>query len=80
MGIPQRKAKKGKRQMKCKNKEVVVRGTMYSDITQTVAIKELRCFCTNDEKGKTLSIDNGVIQFSVPMEPLMEFFKGDYRK
>ena len=66
--------------MKCKNKEVVVRGTVYSDITRKLAIKELRCICTNDEKGKTLSIDNGVMQFSIPMESLIEIFKGDYRK
>lgn len=65
--------------MKCKNKEIAVVGTEYNDITQKLAIKKLRCICTNDEKGKTLSIDNGTIQFSIPFEQLAEYFKGDYK-
>jgi hypothetical protein len=66
--------------MKCKNKEVIVRGTVYFDGLGRVNVQNLRCICTNDEKGKTLSIDNGAIQFSVPMEEIGEIFKGDYKK
>ena len=66
--------------MKCKNKEVIVRGTVYIDGYNKVSVGNLRCICTNDEKGKTLSIDNGLIQYSVPMEEIGEIFKGDYRK
>ena len=39
-----------------------------------VEVKELYCICSNDEKGKTLSIDNGVIQYSIPMEKIVELF------
>ena len=65
--------------MKCKNKEFIVRGFIYIESGNRLATQELRVICTNDEKGKTLSIDNGVIQFSIPMEAVIECFKGDYR-
>ena len=52
--------------MKCKNKEIIVRGTVYIDGLNKLAIQNLRCICTNDEQGKTLSIDNGTIQYSIP--------------
>ena len=65
--------------MKCKNKEIIVKGTTYIDGYNKFSIGNLRCICTNDEKGKTLSIDNGLIQFSIPMEAIIECFKGDYR-
>ena len=66
--------------MKCKNKEIIVRGTCYIDGLNRLAIQPLRCICTNDEKGKTLSIDNGTIQFSIPMEQIMPCFEGSYVK
>ena len=66
--------------MKCKNKELIIKGTEYNDISRKLQIKNLRVICTNDEKGKTLSLDNGIIQFSIPMEDIIECFKGDYRK
>lgn len=64
--------------MKCKKKEIVVDGLIYSP----PMMKRARLFvtCTNDEKGKTLSIDNGTIQFSIPMDQIAEYFKGDYRR
>lgn len=66
--------------MKCKNKEITVRGMEYNDITQKIAITKLRCICTNDEKGKSLSIDNGTVQFTIPFEAVAEYFKGDYKR
>ena len=66
--------------MKCKNKELIIKGTEYNDISRKLQIKNLRVICTNDEKGKTLSVDNGIIQFSIPMEDIIECFKGDYKK
>lgn len=66
--------------MKCKNKAVLVDGIVYHSLSREQYMQKLRCICTNDEKGKTLSIDNGVIQFSVPFEELEEYFKGDYKK
>lgn len=61
--------------MKCKSKEIKIRGAEYNNITKELKIKELTCICTNDEQGKTLSIDNGIIQFSVPVDSLIKYFK-----
>lgn len=66
--------------MKCKNKEFIVRGFAFIDSLNKLFEQNLRVICTNDERGKTLSIDNGKIQFSIPMEQIAECFKGDYRK
>lgn len=66
--------------MKCKNKEIAVQGLVYDDGTLTFKKTILRCICTNDEKGKTLSIDNGIYQFSIPFEEIEHCFKGNYKK
>jgi hypothetical protein len=66
--------------MKCKSKEIRVTGTVYDDRTRKFNFQRLRCICTNDEKGKTLSVDNGAIQFSIPMELIAPYFEGDYKK
>lgn len=66
--------------MKCKNKEINVKGLVYNDASQMLSRCNLRVLCTNDEKGKTLSIDNGHLQFSIPMEDIAKYFEGDYRK
>ena len=66
--------------MKCKGKEVKVKGLVYNDASQQIRSCNLRVICTNDEKGKTLSIDNGLLQFTIPFEAVQEYFKGDYRK
>jgi hypothetical protein len=58
-----------------KNKEITVRGAEYNDINGTLQVKNLTCICTNDSKGKTLSIDNGIIQFSIPMEEIIKYFR-----
>lgn len=63
--------------MKCKNKEIIVQGAVCINGSNKIAIGSLRCICTNDEKGKTLSIDNGFMQFSIPFEPIAEYFKED---
>ena len=66
-------------EMKCKNKEIAVNGMEYNDLTKKLTMRKFICICTNDEKGKTLSIDNGAIQFSIPFEAIAECFKCDYR-
>ena len=66
--------------MKCKNKEVSVNGMEYNDLSRKLGVRKFRCIITNDEKGKTLSIDNGIMQFTIPFEPLEKYFKGDYKK
>lgn len=65
--------------MKCKSKELKVIGTVYDDRTRKFGFQRLRCICTNDEKGKTFSVDNGVIQFSIPFDNIAKYFEGDYK-
>lgn len=65
--------------MKCKNKEIAVQGIVFDgklSLKKTI----LHCICTNDEKGKSLSIDDGNIQFTIPFEAIEHCFKGDYKK
>lgn len=64
---------KVRKKMKCKNKEIHVLGTEYNDKTETIKVKDLRCIVTNDDRGKTLSVDNGSIQFTIPFEPLEKY-------
>ena len=59
--------------MKCKNKEVFVKGIYYDDETRKVHIERFRCIITNDEQGKTLSIDDGTKQFTIPFNPIEKF-------
>jgi hypothetical protein len=66
--------------MKCKSQEVNVKGAVYNAISDRVSACNFRVLCTNDENGKTLSIDNGHLQFSIPMEEVAKYFEGDYRK
>lgn len=44
------------------------------EINKGLNLKLLRVMVTNDSKGKTLSIDNGEIQFSIPMEIILHYF------
>ena len=66
--------------MKCKNKEFYVKGAVYNDASGSLRVCTFRVLCTNDKKGKTLSIDNGLLQFTIPFEAVEEYFKGDYKK
>lgn len=66
--------------MKCKNKKISLKGCVYNGISGTISRTNLNVICTNDEQGKTLSIDNGHLQFSIPMEDIAKYFEGDYRK
>lgn len=63
--------------MKCKNKAVMVDGIIYFAQTEKFYPLKLRCICTNDSKGKTLSIDDGAMQYSVPMDDLIKYFTED---
>lgn len=66
--------------MKCKNKEIRIKGFEYNDKERKMRLVEFCCICTNDEMGKSLSIDNGTIQFTIGMEAIAEIFKDSYRK
>ena len=62
--------------MKCKDKEVFVEGMRYKYVPGKLGklnIMRFRCFITNDEKGKTLSIGDGKTQFTIPFEPIEKF-------
>ena len=64
--------------MKCKNKVVKVKG--ITDVGGVQRLCILNCIITNNELGKTLSINNGFIQFSIPFEAIEQYLKGDYKK
>lgn len=66
--------------MKCKNKEVNVKGFVYNGASQRMSPCNFSVICTNDEKGKTLSIDNGHLQFTIPFEPVAKYFEGNFKK
>lgn len=66
--------------MKCKNKKISLKGIVYNGISETMSRSNLNVICTNDEQGKTLSIDTGLLQFTIPMEDIVKYFEGDYRK
>ena len=61
--------------MKCTNKEVLVVGMYYNDTFREMCAKRFRCIISNDEQGKTLSIDDGEVQFTIPFEPIAKFLR-----
>ena len=61
--------------MKCRNKEIIVKGILYDDRKRKSVEKTFTCIVTNDEIGKTLSIGNNEIQFTIPFEPLEKYLK-----
>ena len=57
-----------------RNKQITVIGiTLWPN--GDVIPDELECIITNDEKGKTISINNGVLQFTIPFEPIEGYLK-----
>jgi hypothetical protein len=66
--------------MKCENKKVIVKGTVLNVASGSMSVCPLLALCTNDEKGKTLSIGNGHLQFSIPFEPVAKYFEGNFKK
>lgn len=61
--------------MNCKNKEILVTGIRFDDQAEKFKITRFRCIVTNDARGKTLSIDDGKVQYSIPFEPLEKYLK-----
>lgn len=57
-----------------RNKQIKVRGITLWPNGDTLP-DELECIITNDEKGKTISINNGVLQFTIPFEPIERYLK-----
>ena len=60
---------------KCKNKEVWVEGVRFDDAEGKIDQMKLRCIITNDEIGKTLSIDDGKVQYTIPFERVERYLK-----
>ena len=61
--------------MKCVNKKVIVEGVVSSKEMGINKIQPLSCEITNDKTGKTLSINNGDIQFTIPFEPVEKYLR-----
>jgi len=59
--------------MKCINKLFKVNGLQGSPMG--IVAKELRVIVTNDKDGKTLTVDNGTIQFTIPMDSIAAYLK-----
>lgn len=57
-----------------RNKKIKVLGMTLWPNDDTLP-DELECIITNDEKGKTISINNGVLQFTIPFEPIEGYLK-----
>lgn len=56
-----------------KSKKVKVNGFFY--INSFMSMKEFECIITNDTNGKTLSINDGIMQFTIPFEPIARYLK-----
>lgn len=64
--------------MKCKNYKITVAGSRYVDKERAVDFLPLTLICSNDEYGKTLSIDDGNTQFTFKVNCILNVFEGDY--
>lgn len=58
-----------------KNKQVRVLGVITLSETPVFSPCEFNCIITNDERGKTLSIGDGELQFTIPFEPIERYLK-----
>ena len=58
---------------KIKNLHVRVSGGV--NVSSFLAPKMFDCIITNDEIGKTLSINDGNVQFTIPFEPIERYLK-----
>ncbi|MBE5756903.1 MAG: hypothetical protein E7342_03790 [Clostridiales bacterium] len=56
-------------------KEFKTKGLQFNDSTNIMSEVYLNVYCTNDERGKTVSINNGKIQFTFDPKEILDFFK-----
>lgn len=66
--------------MKCAIEKIKVTGVEYDTKSKRFVSKDFTCYCTNNELGKTLSINNGAVQFTISFNELAKYFIGDYTK
>lgn len=58
-----------------KNLHVRVDGGVNVSGSPFMVPKTFDCIITNDEIGKTLSINDGNVQFTIPFEPIERYLK-----
>lgn len=58
-----------------KNAKVTVTGFVYDDEKRTAEAQRLECIITNDRIGKTLSINDGKKQFTIPFEAIEKYLR-----
>ena len=58
-----------------RNKRVTLVGNVTGKNAPAFCPAKLECIITNDKKGKTISINNGVLQFTIPFEPIERYLK-----
>ena len=63
------------RKKKVKNLHVRVDGGVNVSGSPFLVPKTFDCIITNDEIGKTLSINDGNVQFTIPFESIEKFLK-----
>lgn len=63
------------RKKKVKNLHVRVDGGVNVSGSPFMVPKTFDCTITNDEIGKTLSINDGNVQFIIPFEPIERYLK-----
>lgn len=62
--------------MGIKNKIVLIGGLRYDGNEELKQERiNFECIITNDRNGKTLSINDGKIQFTIPFEPIEKYLK-----
>ena len=58
-----------------RNKRVRVDGVVNVSDPPFLVPKTFDCIITNDEISKTLSINDGNVQFTIPFEPIERYLK-----
>lgn len=59
---------------------LIVEGIIYDDDRRVIKRTCMEVLISNDEHGKTLSINDGHIQYTVPAEQIAEYLKYEYLK
>ena len=65
--------------MRCENREIRIVGCVYDANIKRLTKQEFTCYCTNNRLGKTLSVCNGALQFTIPFDELSKYFIGAYK-
>ena len=59
--------------MQCKNKVFETKGLLFSPSRNTIEPAILTVMVTNDNKGKTISVNNGDVQFIFPADEISKY-------